>query len=203
MPNETAEQFEERVRNKRSNVLLRYLSNQLEDEDDGVTLSIIVANNNRKQVSPGPTGNVHLFPHTLFTLSKPSGGTKVLLPAGVEEAAGDRTVPGCGRGVRGDHSDAGSPIRGSTSILRLIKEHIQLVQSDLPQSDDYLSHITVKPMWPSFPQPRRIRSNIRSCTIVYHILNSTHRLTNWAGDTDAHFLPQSNKPEKHLDTIHI
>lgn len=51
MPNETAEQFEERVRNKRSNVLLRYLSNQLEDEDDGVTLSIIVANNNRKQVS--------------------------------------------------------------------------------------------------------------------------------------------------------
>jgi cohesin complex subunit SCC1 len=51
LANETVEQFEERVRNKRSNVLLRYLSNQLEDEDEGVTLSVIVANNNRKQVA--------------------------------------------------------------------------------------------------------------------------------------------------------
>ena len=50
MPNETAEQFEERVRNKRSNVLLRYLSNQLEDEDEGLAFSVIVANNSRKQV---------------------------------------------------------------------------------------------------------------------------------------------------------
>lgn len=52
MPNETAEQFEERVRNKRSNVLLRYLSNQLEDDEDGgLAFSVIVSNNNRKQVS--------------------------------------------------------------------------------------------------------------------------------------------------------
>lgn len=49
--NETAEQFEERVRNKRSNVLLRYLSNQLEDDEEGLAFSVIVNNNNRKQVS--------------------------------------------------------------------------------------------------------------------------------------------------------
>lgn len=50
MPNETAEQFEERVRNKRSNVLLRYLSKELGDEDAGLAFSAIVVNNNRKQV---------------------------------------------------------------------------------------------------------------------------------------------------------
>lgn len=48
---ESAEQFEERVRNKRSNVLLRYLSNQLEDDEEGLAFSVIVNNNNRKQVS--------------------------------------------------------------------------------------------------------------------------------------------------------
>ena len=61
MPNETAEQFEERVRNKRSNVLLRYLSNQLEDDDEGVTLSVVVANNNRKQVSTNAPFAISLF----------------------------------------------------------------------------------------------------------------------------------------------
>lgn len=50
MPDETAEQFEERVRNKRSNVLLRYMSNQL-DISDMVRFSDLVKSNRRKQVA--------------------------------------------------------------------------------------------------------------------------------------------------------
>jgi len=50
MPDETAEQFEERVRNKRSNVLLRYMSNQL-DISDMVRFTDLVKSNRRKQVA--------------------------------------------------------------------------------------------------------------------------------------------------------
>lgn len=49
MPDETAEQYEERMRNKRTNVLLRLMSKQLEDGD--VTFGRLVSHNRRKQVS--------------------------------------------------------------------------------------------------------------------------------------------------------
>lgn len=48
-PDETAEQFEERMRNKRTNVLLRFMGNQL-DEEGEVHFSRLVRNNRRKQV---------------------------------------------------------------------------------------------------------------------------------------------------------
>lgn len=50
MPDETAEQFEERIRNRRTNVLLRFMDNQLKD-DDGVPFSHLVKSNRRKQVA--------------------------------------------------------------------------------------------------------------------------------------------------------
>lgn len=49
MPDETAEQYEERMRNKRTNVLLRLMSKQLEDGD--VTFGRLVSHNRRKQVA--------------------------------------------------------------------------------------------------------------------------------------------------------
>ncbi|KAI1300152.1 Double-strand-break repair protein rad21 -like protein [Halotydeus destructor] len=49
MPDETAEQFEERVRNKRTNVLLRLMANQLEEGE--MTFSQLVKSNRRKQVA--------------------------------------------------------------------------------------------------------------------------------------------------------
>jgi hypothetical protein len=48
-PDETAEQFEERMRNKRTNILLKFMVNQLE-EDGQVLFSNLVRNNRRKQV---------------------------------------------------------------------------------------------------------------------------------------------------------
>lgn len=48
LEDETAEQFEERVRNKRTNVLLRFIAPQLEEGD--VTFSHLVKSNRRKQV---------------------------------------------------------------------------------------------------------------------------------------------------------
>lgn len=50
MPEETAEQFEERMRNKRTNVLLRLMANQL-DEDGFISFTNLVKSNRRKQVS--------------------------------------------------------------------------------------------------------------------------------------------------------
>ena len=50
MPDETAEQYEERVRTKRTNVLLRFMSNSLE-ESGQLDFSTLVRNNRRKQVS--------------------------------------------------------------------------------------------------------------------------------------------------------
>ncbi|RWS11824.1 double-strand-break repair protein rad21-like protein [Dinothrombium tinctorium] len=50
MPDETAEQYEERMRNKRTNVLLRFMSNQL-DEEGSVSFSRLVHHNRRKQVA--------------------------------------------------------------------------------------------------------------------------------------------------------
>ena len=49
LEDETVEQFEERVRNKRSNVLLMYLSNQLE-EHQTISFQRLVKDNRRKQV---------------------------------------------------------------------------------------------------------------------------------------------------------
>lgn len=49
MPEETAEQFEERMRNKRTNVLLRLMANQL-DEDGFISFTNLVKSNRRKQV---------------------------------------------------------------------------------------------------------------------------------------------------------
>lgn len=49
LPDETAEQFEERMRDKRTNILLRFMANQL-DENDSVSFSQLVKNNRRKQV---------------------------------------------------------------------------------------------------------------------------------------------------------
>lgn len=49
MPDETAEQYEERMRNKRTNVLLRLMSKQL--EDGGTSFGRLVSHNRRKQVS--------------------------------------------------------------------------------------------------------------------------------------------------------
>lgn len=60
MPDETAEQFEERVRTKRTNVLLRFMSNSLE-ESGQLDFSALVRNNRRKQVS--------YMQHYLFMLS--------------------------------------------------------------------------------------------------------------------------------------
>jgi len=50
MPEETAEQFEERMRNKRTNVLLRLMANQL-DEDGFISFANLVKGNRRKQVA--------------------------------------------------------------------------------------------------------------------------------------------------------
>jgi len=50
MPEETAEQFEERMRNKRTNVLLRLMANQL-DEDGFISFTNLVKSNRRKQVA--------------------------------------------------------------------------------------------------------------------------------------------------------
>jgi len=50
MPEETAEQFEERMRNKRTNVLLRLMANQL-DEDGFIQFTNLVKSNRRKQVA--------------------------------------------------------------------------------------------------------------------------------------------------------
>lgn len=49
LPDETAEQFEERMVNKRTNVLLRFMGNQL-DQDGHVMFSQLVKSNRRKQV---------------------------------------------------------------------------------------------------------------------------------------------------------
>lgn len=49
MPEETDEQFEERMRNKRTNVLLRLMANQL-DEDGFISFTNLVKSNRRKQV---------------------------------------------------------------------------------------------------------------------------------------------------------
>jgi hypothetical protein len=49
MPDETAEQYEERMRNKRTNVLLRFMANHL--EEGSVPFSRLVRSNRRKQVS--------------------------------------------------------------------------------------------------------------------------------------------------------
>ena len=49
MPEETTEQFEERMRNKRTNVLLRLMANQL-DEDGFIQFANLVKSNRRKQV---------------------------------------------------------------------------------------------------------------------------------------------------------
>lgn len=49
MPDETAEQYEERMRNKRTNVLLRLMSKQL--EEGAVSFTRLVCHNRRKQVS--------------------------------------------------------------------------------------------------------------------------------------------------------
>ena len=50
MPDETADQFEERMRNKRTNVLLRLMANQL-DEYGLIEFTHLVKNNRRKQVA--------------------------------------------------------------------------------------------------------------------------------------------------------
>ncbi|RWS25416.1 double-strand-break repair protein rad21-like protein, partial [Leptotrombidium deliense] len=50
MPDETAEQYEERMRNKRTNVLLRFMSNQLDDMGS-ISFSQLVHHNRRKQVA--------------------------------------------------------------------------------------------------------------------------------------------------------
>lgn len=50
MPEETTEQFEERMRNKRTNVLLRLMANQL-DEDGFISFTNLVKSNRRKQVA--------------------------------------------------------------------------------------------------------------------------------------------------------
>lgn len=49
MPEETTEQFEERMRNKRTNVLLRLMANQL-DEDGFISFTNLVKSNRRKPV---------------------------------------------------------------------------------------------------------------------------------------------------------
>jgi cohesin complex subunit SCC1 len=50
MPDETADQFEERMRNKRTNVLLRLMANQLEEEGS-IAFTRLVKSNRRKQVA--------------------------------------------------------------------------------------------------------------------------------------------------------
>jgi len=50
MPEETSEQFEERMRNKRTNVLLRLMANQL-DEEGSISFTNLVKSNRRKQVA--------------------------------------------------------------------------------------------------------------------------------------------------------
>lgn len=49
LEDETAEQFEERMRNKRTNVLLRFMSTTL-NEKGSLTFSTLVKSNRRKQV---------------------------------------------------------------------------------------------------------------------------------------------------------
>lgn len=50
LPDETREEYEERIRNKRTNVLLRFLVDRLEDESE-VKFSGLVKNNKRRQVT--------------------------------------------------------------------------------------------------------------------------------------------------------
>ena len=49
MPDETADQFEERIRTKRSNLLLKYMGNDLEEKGH-ILFSSLVRNNKRKLV---------------------------------------------------------------------------------------------------------------------------------------------------------
>lgn len=56
LEDETAEQFEERMRNKRTNVLLRFMSTTL-NEKGSITFSALVKSNRRKQVISLPFTN--------------------------------------------------------------------------------------------------------------------------------------------------
>ena len=49
LPDETADQYEERIRTKRSNILLKHMGAQLE-ETGHINLSNLVRNNKRKMV---------------------------------------------------------------------------------------------------------------------------------------------------------
>lgn len=49
LPDETADQFEERIRNKRSNILLKHMGSQL-DEVGHIYFSNLIRNNKRKLV---------------------------------------------------------------------------------------------------------------------------------------------------------
>ena len=49
LPEETADQFEERIRNKRSNILLKHMGSQLE-EVGHIYFSNLIRNNKRKLV---------------------------------------------------------------------------------------------------------------------------------------------------------
>jgi len=85
LPDETADQFEERMRTKRSNILLKYMGTQLE-ENGHINFTTLIRNNKRKLVC---SCRFFFFIFVIILFLFQLGCTKVLCASSAQEANGD------------------------------------------------------------------------------------------------------------------
>lgn len=84
LPDETADQYEERIRTKRSNILLKNMSSQLEEVGE-IQFSQMIRNNKKKMVRFQLI--CLFFLYSFLSFISIAGCTKVLCPLSAEKVA--------------------------------------------------------------------------------------------------------------------